>query len=210
MTITRDETVIAKELAKYWRGSIPGEGSHWNPKALPSNCVFVSLAFCLGRTAPQLSRISGIEQPDGVSDEEAVTLLLQQLKDQGLVSDFWMSDIPFKYDCDFKWKSHSDIVLYERPDGLGNHCVVGTRYGPDLMLHDYQHSPGGPGDSNFRDVTDEVQGVGAQRGGKIKHTILVVPKSAGRASSFRITSTPSATHYPLHHQRRDIDWREII
>ncbi|OQD69202.1 hypothetical protein PENPOL_c002G02566 [Penicillium polonicum] len=210
MTSTNDLTVIAKELAECLRGSIPGEGSHWNPQALPSNCVFVSIAFCLGRTAPQLSSISGLEQPPGVRDEEAVLGLLQQLKDRGLVSDFWSSDNkPFQYKCDFMWKTHSHMVVYRRPDGLGKHCVVGTCY-ERLKLYDYQNSDGGPGDWKFRDVTDEVQGVGAQRGGEILRTILVVPQSSGRASSFRITSTPSATHYSQDRQRRDIDWRDII
>ncbi|OQE37933.1 hypothetical protein PENCOP_c009G07042 [Penicillium coprophilum] len=81
---------VANEIATYLYGSSatarPGPGSYYNPNALQFNCAFVSIAFILGMTAPQLSKLTDVPEPTNAGmGVTAMKRLLEVLREKGLI-----------------------------------------------------------------------------------------------------------------------------
>lgn len=86
---------ISKEIATFLYGGTAvgqtGPGSYYNPNALQFNCVFVSIAFILGMTSPELSTLTGVPEPKQNMPETAIERLLLRLFQLGYIWDCAMT-----------------------------------------------------------------------------------------------------------------------
>lgn len=180
--ITTDTATIAKHISSACYGSSStGTGSFYNPRALTDNCVFVSLAYVLRSTAPELSRVLRVCQPkngSGGIEADVIVRLMDRAKILGLVDKFVESDVPFDYGVENRMgDSLLSLVFYytgpPRPDGRRpGHCVVGHAWN---SIADYQHlRDRGSVDADYA-VTHKVYPNGYQDTNSIACTILVKP-----------------------------------
>lgn len=166
---TTDTDTIARHIAYFGDKISPlGTGSIYNPEARTNNCFYVSLAYLLGMTAPDLSRKIGTAQ-GGVGWPE-IAWLMKRSKELKLVSYFRLLQglslvDPFLRSKEDMTALPSSLVIYSTRAGLF-HCVVGRLGpgGPEML--DFQHNMG-------RLVNEEVFPNGLTGKNSVVYTIRV-------------------------------------
>lgn len=152
---TNIDKIAQKIVSLDFDSSSVNAGSYWNPDRRTKNCVFVSLGFLLGMSAPELSRKTGVLQPRNESrglSNVATKMLLQKSMELGFFAGYSLSQDRFRFNARSRepFLSRSRLVFYHpKGDFRYGHCVVSQDISP---IYDYQNSQGMAGRNVDREV----------------------------------------------------------